>query len=424
MSRNFKSVLVALSGLAIPLLVALAATPFLLRLVGPVHYGVLAICWGLVGYAGVLDFGVARAVTQQIASRDFASGSSELAELIGTARRLSSLIGVALAVVGFLLWGVAAASLDFDLQFTVAAVLICLAFPAQSLFSLYRGVLEARQKFGTVAALRIAASILGVLGPLVVASVQNSLPLIILSVVLARWVVMAAASALVLRSCNLPAFAASFSKEKARGILIFGSWAMVSSLTGLVFTQVDRLYIGFQLGAAAVTSYTIPYDLVTQSTILVSALSTVLFPWLSGKFHQDQHAARRTLRRMLVLVGLYMGVVLAVLGVFAPELAQLWLADEASGISIDVWRLLCVGVYFNSLGVVLFAAAHARGQARNVALSHLVQLPFYVTALICFIDMYGVAGAAGAWAMRTFVDLVMLASISKSDLLGREKLLL
>jgi O-antigen/teichoic acid export membrane protein len=55
-----------LAGLSLPLLVAALTVPHLVEVLGKEKFGLLALAWGLIGYAGVLDLGIGRAVTQLV----------------------------------------------------------------------------------------------------------------------------------------------------------------------------------------------------------------------------------------------------------------------------------------------------------------------------------------------------------------------
>src|SRR4051812_19796013 len=54
-------------GIASPIPVALVAIPTLIAGLGQERFGLLTIAWALMGYFGVLDFGLSRATTTYIA---------------------------------------------------------------------------------------------------------------------------------------------------------------------------------------------------------------------------------------------------------------------------------------------------------------------------------------------------------------------
>ena len=60
-----KNTLLSLVAQITPLIVAIVAIPILLDRLGLVRLGILSLVWVLLGYAGLLDLGIARALTQR-----------------------------------------------------------------------------------------------------------------------------------------------------------------------------------------------------------------------------------------------------------------------------------------------------------------------------------------------------------------------
>ena len=55
-----------LAGVAAPIPAALVAIPVLLRVMGQDRFGLLTIAWTLMGYFGLFDLGLARAMTKYV----------------------------------------------------------------------------------------------------------------------------------------------------------------------------------------------------------------------------------------------------------------------------------------------------------------------------------------------------------------------
>jgi O-antigen/teichoic acid export membrane protein len=62
-----RNILWNLAGAGLPLLAGAALIPFLVRESGIEVFGILTLVWALIGYFSLFDFGLGRALTQQVA---------------------------------------------------------------------------------------------------------------------------------------------------------------------------------------------------------------------------------------------------------------------------------------------------------------------------------------------------------------------
>ena len=58
-----------LAGNGLPFLLGAVTIPYLIRHLGVEAFGILTLIWGLIGYFSLFDFGLGRALTQQVAAR-------------------------------------------------------------------------------------------------------------------------------------------------------------------------------------------------------------------------------------------------------------------------------------------------------------------------------------------------------------------
>lgn len=146
--RIFFHSLLNLAGTGGPLLVAVVAIPFLIAGLGTERFGVLTLVWVLIGYLGLLDLGIGRALTKLIAERLGTPAEDEVPALIGTALLLMFGFGclgaLACAVLsGWLASTALAIPPPLQNEAAVAFLLVAAAIPAVTLTTGLRGVLEA-----------------------------------------------------------------------------------------------------------------------------------------------------------------------------------------------------------------------------------------------------------------------------------------
>jgi O-antigen/teichoic acid export membrane protein len=412
---SLKSVSWTFAGLALPLVVAAATVPLLIDRIGPERFGFLALAWGLVGYAGALDLGIGRAVTQRLASLQDPGKGEEALRVFRSGVRITQIAG---AIGGVLLLAAASIGLHRYVgaetvaprEIFLAAALVALALPIQSISSTYRGVNEAYGNFVGIGVLRIALGIANFGGPFLVSFVTTDLAWLVSTVLFSRVGALVVYRALAVRS--LPAVPATLKigvdRATMLGLFRFGGWYTVSTVLSPVLMQADRFFIGMLISAAAVTSYVLPYEVVIQSLVIVGAVTTVLFPAISKAVSEDPGRARKIYRYWLLRVGLGMAVLTGVLASVMPWLLDLWLGSRVSEESATVGRILCLGVLLNSAGAVTFAYLHAHGWVRQTAIAHLFEVPIFLVALYWGVTNFGIIGAAAAWVLRMIIDTILL----------------
>lgn len=84
-----------LLGTGLPLLVGLFTIPFLITRIGVEAFGILTLVWALIGYFSLFDFGLGRALTQQVASRLAARQPDQIPALLTSGLLFTGLAGVA-----------------------------------------------------------------------------------------------------------------------------------------------------------------------------------------------------------------------------------------------------------------------------------------------------------------------------------------
>src|SRR5450759_1913386 len=80
-----KNTLINLFGQVLPLLVGIITIPMLIKGLGIERFGILTLAWIVIGYFGLFDLGLGRALTQIIAHRLGKEEAMELSGLVWTA---------------------------------------------------------------------------------------------------------------------------------------------------------------------------------------------------------------------------------------------------------------------------------------------------------------------------------------------------
>ena len=98
----------------------------------------------------------------------------------------------------------------------------------------------------------------------------------------------------------------------------YGGWVSVSGVIGPLLRVSDRMVIGATNGMAAVTSYTVSFDLVDRFSLIPASLRTALFPRLTMLSAED--ARELAVRTQSALAAIMTPLVVAALLCLKPFL--------------------------------------------------------------------------------------------------------
>lgn len=411
-----------LAGTGLPLLLGALTIPYLISTTGVEAFGVLTLVWALIGYFSLFDFGLGRALTQQVAAVRSTGLFSQLPSLVKTGLWFTAATGIA----GGLVLALLASELAFHwlkvsevLQpSTYQALLIAsIGIPLTTVTTGLRGILEAYEDFKVVNLLRIGlgAANFG-LPALSVMLVSNSLAWMVASLVAARVVVLLAHLWLVHRRLPTGWISGKFETRNLQSLLSFGAWMTVSNIVSPLMVTADRFVISAVLGASMVAYYTVPYEGLSRVLILPAALTSALFPRLTYVMTTDVTEARRLYKKCILLVTAAMIPICLMIVALAKWSLTFWLGEDFSENSWLIACIMAVGVMLNGIAFVPFASIQASGDARSTAVLHLIELIIYIPILFFGLKFFGLIGAALAWTARTGFDLIGLLIIENNKL--------
>lgn len=424
---RLKNIAWNLCGLSGPLIVAFLTIPAIIRIIGMERFGLLALAWGLIGFAGIFDLGVGRATTQAVARMRGDDQLGQVPAVLKTATTISFCTGL----VGAIILGIAVLagvqtfikySPELNSEVTIAAYLLALTIPIQSMSAMFRGVNEAFENFREISLVRIGLGIANFLGPFCVAMFTIHLAVLVFILFFSRVVSFLLfrkfAKACLARQLpvgpqDVPVHAPS---AIGRQLFSFGGWFTLSSLISPILVRADQFFIGSLISATAVATYAIPYEVVTQSLIVVGAVSGVAFPSLSALAHSQRDKAEAMFSHWMVRLAAIMFVVTSISALLLPVVLPWWIGPNLATESVFIGQILCVGVFANSIGSMYFALLHAYGRADITAKLHFIELPFFLCALYFLVVHFGVVGAALAWVGRMVLDTLFLWGIHRLEL--------
>lgn len=398
-----------LAGSALPLLAGAVAIPYTLQQLGSEAFGVLTLIWALIGYFGLFDFGIGRALTVEVSRRVSASGTTAVGPILRAGMLLTALAGLlGVGVVAVLAEPLATQWLSISAKWQQSAVqafwITALGVWPTTVSSGLRGALEGLDRFAESNVSRVAMGIWMFGAPAVAIAWHGpDLGTIALYLVVGRCFVL----------FGLLGPLARYWREGTKGIDRgdfarlggYGIWVTMTGIIGPLMVYGDRFFVSAAVGAEQLPLYAIPQEGLLRLLLVSGALTTALLPRLAATNEQD---AANQYRWILGRLAVVMGLACIAAGALAYPVLKLWISQAFAAQAMPVVVVLCFGVWVNSIASLPFTLLQARGNPRLTALFHLAELGGYLAMLWWATRHWGLMGAALAWVARVTLDAVLL----------------
>ncbi len=411
LTRNW---ILNLAGQVLPLFVALPAMPYVIRGLGTERFGILSIAWVLLSYTTALDLGLGRATTKFAAEYLGRGEHDKLSGIVWTSVWAQVILGsigaiLAAAATPLVVDRLLKISVSLQHETKISFFILASSLPVVLIGNVFRGLLEAGQRFDLVNYVRIPANASIFLLPATALPLRIGLPGIVLLLTLARFGASLAYLVFCLKQYPTLRGEKSGDRNAIRTLLVYGGWVTVSNAVSPLMMYLDRFFIGSMISVAAVGYYTAPYEAINRATVLPGSLTATIFPAFSsldasGFQQRLDELCVRSLKSLL----LALGPILLLVIFFAREILNVWLGPEFAANGTLVLQLLAVGVLVNALAFVPLGLLHGLGRPDLSAKIHLLELPLYIAMLTYLLRHMGIAGAALAWTVRVSVDAVLL----------------
>lgn len=399
----FKNTIINLLGMLIPGLLTIPAMGYLARTLNVELFGILLLAYAIVGYSGIFDGGLARAVIRKIAS----SSDAEIDKLVmGTA-----LISVTFfSLIPSLLMFFFAPSVsqwlnvseNYSLQAIQAIRLLGLVIPFYLIGLISFAFLEGKQRFVELNKYKVVTGILIALTPALMVSGSNTLLSAVVGLLIARGI--SALIALFALKQALGTLKLPFCRLVLIELVTFGGWITLSNIISPLMVYADKFILSNAVGANRVAFYNAPADLIQKIAILPGALARTLFPMFSN----NQSDSKQSERIAYIGLATTLLLLLTPLFFFAEWVLNLWLGPQYGQESQQILKVLIIGFFFNGLAQIPFSRVQALGKSRTTAFLHLAEVLPYLLLLFLWVHEYGLIGAAYAWSVRMVVDFLLL----------------
>ena len=382
-------------------IIGLIVTPIVLIYLDKTEYGIWVIIGSVLGYMGLMDFGVTGATAAIAAKSNTKEDEHRINIIINNAFALQSIIGILIIIVGFMIsfyfpevFNMGNYSKeDAWLVFVMAIIGYGISFPLKSV----KGLIRARQMISLVVWLEFVFFIL--------VTVLNLYLLHLGFGLLALPV-----GALVVRLLSYPVYI-HFAKKVYPQLCfepsiitwvhmkdIFGvsSYWFVGMIAAMVIYSTDTILIGIFMSTAMVTMYALTLRLSEVMREFIYSISFTLMPAIGQIMgNGDIEKAREIYLRSQPVI-LSLAVVGAVfIYLFNAYFVGFWVGDEyfaGNTLSLIFAGMLFITVAFHSSSLVISADLKLKG----VTITRISEACINIVLSILLVQSYGLEGIAFA----------------------------
>lgn len=410
-------------GSVLPMAAGLLAIPFLIHALGTERFGLLTLVWSILGYFSLFDMGIGRATTKYVSHYWSRQRLLSTSKLVRVAMLMLFVLGMAAAMLLMLSASSISNAVHLSAglsrsEFYSSLLVMAAALPVVMLTAGLRGTLEGQSRFRLLNAIKIPASTAIFLVPLLLLPFTHRVDMIATALAVTRLLVLAA-HAWVVRSVLLFAPWRWGHAERVlfRRLLNYGGWIFVATGVGTLMSMgyLDRLVIGWLRAVSDLAYYATPMEIILRLLVIPGAIASAMFPFLAAS-GRNESESRAVCDRSLTYIGIlcFPFVILAL--ALGHELMAVWISQAFSARSDTALRLLMLGVFFNALAHVPYTLLQATGKPKPTAMRHVMELPFYIPALLVLVYYWGVNGAAFAWMLWAIVDMVLLFWLARREM--------
>jgi O-antigen/teichoic acid export membrane protein len=391
----------------------LVVAPIVLRNLGIAQYGIWTFATAAVSIGGIVASGFGDANIQHVASRRGANDERAALQAVRSMMAINLAFGLALACAGWMLSPLAAsrvAGSDAVLQHSclwslrIASVLMALRAVESVCISTQR----AFERYG--AAVRI--SILGRILALVAAAVLTYASHSVIAIMAATGLLMSVALWLQLldlkRLLSADSLMPAFDRDTMRSLAGFGVFSMLQAVSGIVFSQLDRMMLGVSLGAAVVASYSLCAQMAQPIFGFAAAGLHFLFPYLSKRNASSSTASIKNPVLIAFVCNLiFVALTTCILLSFGVRIMHVWVGSAVAQAAAPVLPIIIWSSALLGMNVTATYALLALGRVRIVTWFNLLGGAAMLILMMDLTPRLGVQGMAIARLSYGIVPLFL-----------------
>jgi O-antigen/teichoic acid export membrane protein len=402
--------------LAYPIGMLLLA-PVVLRNLGVQQYGIWTVATAAVSAGSIIASGFGDANIQHVATQRSTGDPDAVVRTVRSTMGIHLILGAAMALIGWAVAPYVAAHVSPSLPLRR----ICLwSLRIASLLMLVRTVesvcistQRAFERYGAAVRISILARLLTLAAAAALTYLGSDVAGIMVAtailLVLGVWMQFIHLKRLLRVDSLIPAF----DRSATKALFAFGIFSWVQAVSGVVFSQSDRLITGVSLGATAVASYALCVQMAQPIYGLAASGLHFLFPYLSGRRVTASAAAfRRAVLLAFVANLLLVSTGLVILLLFGNRVLYAWGGAAVAESARPVLPMIAWGSALLGLNVTGYYAMLALGRVKTVTWLNVGGGAIMMLLMAWLLPHHGVRGVAIARLFYAPITLLLYVPLA------------
>ena len=389
-------------------------TPIMLRMLGQAEYGIYGIAQSVMGYIGLLNFGIGGSIIRYLSKYRAEGDLDGERRVFGLFIKIYSVIGAAVLIVGtfcsFHLGAYGRSLTPDELVLLERLVrLMTLNTAVFMPFNVFSSMILAHEKFIFSKTVSLITSVVSPCLNLVLLFLGFGSIGLVLSATALNFVTYTIYTVYVIRRMGIrPSF------QRVGGGLIgeiirFSLFVFLANIVDILFWSTDKLIIGWAIGSVATAVYNIGATFNGYITSLSTAISGVLMPKVTNMTVKDTPPSEFT--ALFIKVGrlqfLLISFIVSAFVAFGRQFIAIWAGtgyEEAYYVALLVMLPVTVPLIQNTGLNILYAMN--KHQFRSVVYLCIAVLNVGLT--FWWVEKYGIIGAAMATCVAYVIGNILI----------------
>jgi O-antigen/teichoic acid export membrane protein len=388
------------ASMAVGMVVPFFLTPYVVRTLGPIAYGVWILAVSTVSYLNLLDLGLRSAIVRFVSKGHAEGRDDEAQDAIGAALWVRMLIAAAVGLLSMVLAYMFPHlfKVPQDLQHAgQVTVLLCALGVSFTLVSgVFGGVLSAIHRFDILSSISVTQTLCRAVGVILILRAGHGL------ITLAYWefvIALAAGLATCITAlkmyppCRVRLRKPQISTLKKIWSYSFKTFIIIVAIQIVYYT--DNIVVGAFLSVGAVTLYSIAGSLAMYSGQVASAMGSTFIPLASSLDAAGRSKDLETLllRGTQAAMGLMLPISLTLM-LRGKTFIGIWMGQQYSHTSGTILQILLISQFFTIANSTAGQIAYGIDKHKTVATWAAIEACFNLALSLVLVKTMGLYGVA------------------------------